>query len=110
MRYSDKGFKHYDILNAGFKYNMMDLQAAIGIHQLHSLEKNLKKRNIIWNIYNEEFKNLNVEIPTQEEKNTVHAKHLYTLLINKKRSGLTRDSFLDKLYKESLEIIKNKNN
>jgi dTDP-4-amino-4,6-dideoxygalactose transaminase len=102
MRYSDKGFKHYDILNSGFKYNMMDLQAAIGIHQLQSLEKNLKKRNIIWNIYNEEFKNLNVEIPTQEEKNTVHAKHLYTLLINKKRSGLTRDSFLEKLYKKKI--------
>jgi dTDP-4-amino-4,6-dideoxygalactose transaminase len=103
-RYSNKGFKHYDIVNSGFKYNMMDLQAALGIHQLKSIEKNLNLRNKIWNIYNNEFKSLNVEIPypDSKEKGTIHAKHLYTLLINKKKSGLTRDVFIKRLHKKAI--------
>jgi dTDP-4-amino-4,6-dideoxygalactose transaminase len=38
-RFSDEGYKHYYVLEAGFKYNMMDLQAAIGIHQLQRGEE-----------------------------------------------------------------------
>ena len=103
-RFSDKGFKHYDVVSSGFKYNMMDLQAAIGVHQLKSVENNLDKRNKIWNIYNNEFKDLNVETPHPDprEKGTIHAKHLYTLQINKKKSGLTRDSFIQKLHKKGI--------
>ena len=33
-RFSDEGYRHYQVVEAGFKYNMMDLQAAIGLHQL----------------------------------------------------------------------------
>ena len=33
-RFSDKGYKHYQVVHAGFKYNMMDIQAAIGLNQL----------------------------------------------------------------------------
>jgi dTDP-4-amino-4,6-dideoxygalactose transaminase len=103
-RFSDKGFKHYDVVTPGFKYNMMDLQAAIGINQLKSIEKNLVIRNKIWNIYNNEFKDLNVETPHPEskEKGTIHAKHLYTLLISKKKSGLTRDAFIQKLHNRGI--------
>jgi dTDP-4-amino-4,6-dideoxygalactose transaminase len=103
-RFSDKGFKHYDVVNSGFKYNMMDLQAAIGIHQLKSINKNLIKRSKFWNIYNNEFKNLNVETPHPEstENGTIHAKHLYTLQINKKKTGLTRDIFISKLHKRGI--------
>jgi dTDP-4-amino-4,6-dideoxygalactose transaminase len=42
-RYSDEGYKHYDVVNAGFKYNMMDLQAAIGIHQLRESGRELEE-------------------------------------------------------------------
>jgi dTDP-4-amino-4,6-dideoxygalactose transaminase len=83
---------------------MMDLQAAIGIHQLKSINKNLIKRSKFWNIYNNEFKNLNVETPHPEstENGTIHAKHLYTLQINKKKTGLTRDIFISKLHKRGI--------
>jgi dTDP-4-amino-4,6-dideoxygalactose transaminase len=103
-RFSDKGFNHYDVVSSGFKYNMMDLQAALGIHQLKSIENNLNKRNKIWNVYNNEFKDLNAEIPhtDSKEKGTIHAKHLYTLKINKKKSGLTRDVFIKKLHKKGI--------
>ena len=51
-RFSDEGYKHYQVVEAGFKYNMMDLQAAIGIHQLKESDL-LEAREEIWNRYNE---------------------------------------------------------
>lgn len=46
-RYSDKGFKHYQVVTDGYKYNMMDIQAALGIHQLARVEKNWLRRQQI---------------------------------------------------------------
>ena len=37
-RFGDEGYKHYQVVECGFKYNMMDLQAAIGMHQLERIE------------------------------------------------------------------------
>jgi dTDP-4-amino-4,6-dideoxygalactose transaminase len=101
-RYSDRGYRHYDIIGIGFKYNMMDLQASIGIHQLKSIKKNLIIRNKIWNIYNEQFKNLNISLPAKDQVNTIHARHLYTISVNKKRSGLKRDQFLKLMHKNNI--------
>ena len=44
-RYGKSGFKHYDIVKAGFKFNMSDIHASIGIHQLKNIEKAWKKRD-----------------------------------------------------------------
>ena len=101
-RYSDKGFKHYDIIGAGYKYNMMDLQASLGIHQLKSISSNLIKRNLIWKIYNSEFKNLGIITPKEEDKNNIHSRHLYTILVNKKNNGVSRDQFLNLLHKNNI--------
>jgi len=46
-RYSDDGYKHYQVIHAGFKYNMMDMQAAIGIHQIKKIEEYHKYRNAV---------------------------------------------------------------
>ena len=48
-RFSNKGYNHYKVTEAGFKYNMMDLQAAIGLEQLKRINKNWKTRKKIWN-------------------------------------------------------------
>ena len=93
-RFSDDGYKHYLVTELGFKYNMMDIQAAIGIHQLERIEINWKHRQAIWKIYNEAFANLPVTIPAEPEPKTRHAYHLYNLLIDEKRTGLSRDEFL----------------
>ena len=55
-RFSDKGYKHYDIMDAGFKYNMTDIQAAIGLEQLKKIKKHLIIRNNIWKIYQDFLK------------------------------------------------------
>ena len=101
-RYRYKGFLHYDVINPGFKYNMMDMQAALGIHQLKKINENYKKRKQIWDFYNEQFKDLNIVIPHEVEKNTKHAYHLYTLQINKKISGISRDDFIIEMYKNNI--------
>ena len=101
-RFSDDGYQHYYVEEAGFKYNMMDIQAAIGIHQLEKIEKNWLRRQEIWNYYNDNFSELPIKLPTQPEKNTKHAYHLYTILIDKSKSGLTRDEFLNRMNAENI--------
>lgn len=94
-RFSDEGYKHYFVVETGFKYNMMDLQAAIGIHQLQRVESNWLRREEIWRQYNEAFGGLPVTLPAETELNTRHAYHLYTILIDEARAGISRDEFLD---------------
>lgn len=101
-RYSDEGYKHYQVVFPGFKYNMMDLQAAIGLHQLPRVERWLKRRNEIWRRYNEAFAYLPVGLPPLDEPDTVHARHLYTLLIDRDRCGLSRGQFMQRLYERGI--------
>ncbi len=98
-RFSDDGYKHYQVVYPGYKYNMMDLQAAIGIHQLDKVERRLERRNEIWQRYNEAFASLPVGRPAPDEPDTVHARHLYTLLIDRERCGITRDEFMQRLHR-----------
>ncbi len=94
-RFSDSGFKHYQVIECGFKYNMMDIQAAIGIHQLARVEQNWLRRQTIWERYQAAFADLPVSLPTEPEADTRHAYHLYTLLIDQIKTGISRDQFLD---------------
>lgn len=103
-RFGDEGYKHYQVVYAGYKYNMMDIQAAIGIHQLPRVETYWKRRQEIWDLYNKEFKDLPVTLPAPIEKNTKHSYHLYTLLLNLEKLSITRDQFLDKMAKENIGI------
>ena len=94
-RFSDEGYKHYQVVEAGFKYNMMDLQAAIGLHQLQRIEKYWLRRQEIWHRYDEAFADLPMELPAPPEPDTRHGLHLYTVLVDEARAGLSRDAFLD---------------
>lgn len=96
-RFSTDGYKHYDVIAAGFKYNMMDIQAALGIHQLARVETNWKRRKEIWELYMKELATENIMLPAPEEENSRHAYHLFTVLIDKDKCGLTRDEFLDQM-------------
>ena len=103
-RFGDEGFKHYQVIEAGFKYNMMDLQAALGIHQLERVEKNWKRRQEVWNLYGEAFKKLPITLPQAPEPETRHAYHLHSILIDEKRSGVTRDRFLEEMTKRNIGV------
>lgn len=103
-RFSDEGYKHYQVVYAGFKYNMMDIQAAMGIHQLPRVESYWKRRKEIWNIYNEAFKDLPVFLPAPAREYIKHSYHLYTLLIDVDRLGINRDRFLDEITKRNIGV------
>ena len=103
-RFGDSGYKHYQVLYAGYKYNMMDLQAAIGIHQLPRVDHQWNRRQEIWNTYNEAFKDLPVFTPAPVESDTKHAYHLYTLLLDIDNLNITRDEFLDEMTKRKIGV------
>ena len=101
-RFSDEGFRHYEVVEPGFKYNMMDIQAALGLHQLARVEANLRRRQEIWAQYDEAFSSLPVFLPPPEEPGTRHARHLYTLLLDLGRFSATRDDVLVALHRENI--------
>src|SRR6185437_14948052 len=94
-RFGDQGYKHYQVVEAGFKYNMMDLQAAIGIHQLTRVERNWQRREAVWNRYMEAFTDLPIGLPAQPAPDTRHAYHLFTVMVDEARCGISRDDFLN---------------
>jgi dTDP-4-amino-4,6-dideoxygalactose transaminase len=95
QRFGDAGYKHYQVVECGFKYNMMDLQAAIGLHQLRSIEPYWEKRRAVWQRYDAALARLPLGIPAAPEPDTRHALHLYTVLVDEERTGISRDGFLD---------------
>jgi dTDP-4-amino-4,6-dideoxygalactose transaminase len=101
-RFSDEGFKHYQVVCPGFKCNMMDIQAALGIHQLKRVDRNLQRREKIWQKYNESFAALNITLPSPPAPKIRHAYHLYTILIDKDKVGISRDEFLSAMHRENI--------
>ena len=98
-RFSDEGYKHYYVQDAGFKYNMTDLQAAFGIHQLKRIENYRERRKRIWDFYNAELKDLPIVLPCREAADCKHAYHLYTIRVNKQLCGFSRDEFLNSMHR-----------
>ncbi|MBC7648866.1 MAG: DegT/DnrJ/EryC1/StrS family aminotransferase [Vitreoscilla sp.] len=99
-RFSSEGYKHYQVVDCGFKYNMMDMQAAIGIHQLARVEAAWVKRQTIWNRYQNAFAGLPLVCPAELPPHTPisrHAHHLYTVLVDEQRCGVSRDQFLTRM-------------
>jgi dTDP-4-amino-4,6-dideoxygalactose transaminase len=97
-RFSDSGYKHYEVIYPGFKYNMMDIQASLGIHQLKRIDEYDRKRKEIWDFYNKELKGLPIDLPSYKDKNIKHVKHLYTILVDEERSGISRDQFMQEMH------------
>lgn len=91
------GSWRYDIVTPGFKYNMTDIQAAIGLQQLRRLEAMHARRREIVRLYNEAFAQMGViELPT-ERSDVEHAWHLYPLRLIADKVAISRDRFIEEL-------------
>lgn len=102
-RYSAEGFKPYEAVYPGYKINMTDIQASLGLPQLKSIEKNLKTRNAIWKQYQRAFLKLDgVTTPAPDEPNSVHARHLYALVLKPEMFKIDRNKFVAALQKEGV--------
>ncbi|QEM69694.1 DegT/DnrJ/EryC1/StrS aminotransferase family protein [Geobacter sp. FeAm09] len=102
-RFAASGTPNYDILLPGFKYNMMDIQAAIGIHQLPKLDKFIDKRAGIAAYYNLEFADVaELALPVSAPYDQRHAWHLYTPLVRIEKLDINRDRFMEELKKHNI--------
>ena len=97
-RYSDEGFVHYEVLEPGFKYNLTDLAAAIGLRHLDGLEARWARRRAIWRFYEAELAGLPLQLPAPPAPGTRHALHLFTCLVDDTRTSVTRDQVLTRLH------------
>ncbi|MEK7663932.1 MAG: DegT/DnrJ/EryC1/StrS family aminotransferase [Patescibacteria group bacterium] len=101
-RYSKKGYWYYEIKYPGFKYNMTDIQASMGMHQIKKLEGFIRKREKIAQFYNKNFKHVKeITIPTPR-KYIKHARHLYSILIDIDKLKVDRNQFFIALDAENI--------
>jgi len=96
-RYSSEGSWYYEVIRPGFKYNMTDIQAAIGLHQLRKLPQFQARRREIVRRYNQAFSQFEeLQIPT-ERPEVEHAWHLYVLRLHVSRLHVSRNQFIEEL-------------
>ncbi|QMU62514.1 MAG: aminotransferase class I/II-fold pyridoxal phosphate-dependent enzyme [Gammaproteobacteria bacterium] len=94
-RFGSDGYKHYSIYDAGFKYNMTDISASLGIHQLARVEEMWARRQSICEFYIEALSDLPVILPFVSKSEVKHAHHLFVIQINEQSSKISRDSFIE---------------
>jgi dTDP-4-amino-4,6-dideoxygalactose transaminase len=101
-RYEKGGSWRYEILTPGFKYNMTDIAAALGICQLRKLDGFQKRRREIVRMYMDAFSECDaLEVPV-ERSEVEHAWHLYVLRLHSERLAITRDQFIEELTQRNI--------
>jgi dTDP-4-amino-4,6-dideoxygalactose transaminase len=94
-RFGKKGSQHYEIIAPGYKYNMMDIQAALGLHQLRQLDGFIVRRTELARRYQRLLKDWpEWSLPGTPAYAHHHAWHLYTPLINPEAANRDRDAFM----------------
>jgi dTDP-4-amino-4,6-dideoxygalactose transaminase len=102
QRYGREGTWHYDVTRPGFKYNMTDIQAALGLHQLRKLEAFHRRRQEIAARYNAAFGAFGeLETPAEQEW-AGHAWHLYVLRLNADQLAISRNQFISGLQNRNI--------
>lgn len=96
-RYSDQGSWYYEVIRPGFKYNMTDIAAAIGIQQLKKLPRFQARRREIVQKYNDAFSKFEELQGPVERSDVEHAWHLYVIRLNLDLLKISRDQFIEEL-------------
>jgi dTDP-4-amino-4,6-dideoxygalactose transaminase len=101
-RYTGKGNWDYRIVAPGYKYNLTDIAASLGIHQLTRAESMRLERQSIAAEYSEQLRDVpQLELPTSCE-NRIHSWHLYPVRLNLGRLTIDRNTFLDQLKQQGV--------
>jgi dTDP-4-amino-4,6-dideoxygalactose transaminase len=103
-RYTQAGAWHYEILAPGFKYNLTDIAAAIGIPQLHHMDRYHARRLEIARRYSAAFASLPaLETPTVRD-DVEHGWHLYVLQVRPERLDIDRDQFIREIVAANIGV------
>lgn len=101
-RYTSKGSWAYEILAPGFKYNLTDIAAALGIPQLHKCERFWKTRERYTALYDEGFRDLPEIIRPRAADHVQHAWHLYVIQLDLERLRIGRNEFIERLKERNI--------
>ena len=101
-RYTSEGSWYYEIVAPGYKYNMTDMAAAMGVAQLHKAQRMYERRREIAMQYNEAFKHIPALQTPQSRKDIQHAWHLYILRLNLDRLNISRNQFIVELKERNI--------
>ncbi len=101
-RYSAEGSWYYEVLFPGYKYNMTDIQASLGIHQLARQEDFLEVRQRYAQMYNDAFRDLPAITPPVVKDHVRHAWHLYIVRLDLGRLTVDRAQFMEALRRENI--------
>ncbi|MDX7997040.1 DegT/DnrJ/EryC1/StrS family aminotransferase [Bacillus subtilis] len=99
-RYSSNGSWYYEVESPGYKMNMFDLQAALGLHQLKRLDDMQKRREKIASLYQTAFQQIPGLITPFVHDDGRHAWHLYVLQVDEKKAGVTSNEMITALKDE----------
>ncbi len=97
-----KGSFHYDVKLTGFKYNMTDIQAALGSSQLQKINIMWKKRKELYENYKKKLNNLPIFFQQSPFKNFKNGYHLFVLIFDKKKTKKKRDDLMKYLNKKGI--------
>lgn len=103
-RYSSEGSLHWQLQEPGFKYNMTDVQASLGLHQLGRLDGFIAKREEYAAMYDSAFADLPAIQPLARRPGMRHAHHLYVVLLDLDRLTISRDEFMLALKAENIGV------
>ncbi len=94
----------YEVVAAGFKYNMTDVAAALALPQLETVDAHWLRRQQIWQAYDERLRGLPLQLPASAEAGSRHAYHLYTPLLCLEEIGVPRDKIIAALDAENIGV------
>jgi len=102
-RYSSGGKSSYDLEAPGYKFNMPDISAALGIEGLRRIDERHRRRAEICDMYTAALHDLpGLTLPPEPEQDTRHARHLFPVLVNSETSGISRGKFIEALADENI--------
>jgi perosamine synthetase len=96
-RYTGDGSWYYEITAPGFKYNLTDIAAAIGLHQLRKADKMHERRAQRAQLYSELLADISELILPRELPNRIHSWHLYPVRVQKNRHAMDRSAIISEL-------------
>ncbi len=99
---SDKPSWFYEVVEPGYKYNMTDVAASLGIHQLKKARAFQERREWIADKYNEAFADLPMRTPYVAHPEETHSWHLYVLQLDLEAISVNRDRFIELMAEENI--------
>ena len=104
-RFTKKGSQEYDVVAPGYKYNMMDIQAAIGLIQLRRLPEFNQRRAHLASRYTSMLRGSETwQLPAAPSYPHQHAWHMYNLVLRPEVSGVSREAFIEAMKAKNIGI------